>query len=635
MSQERVKELTEQIIKASEAYYNNASILDDDEFDALIYELSNLDPKNSLLVKVGAEPVAEWKKAKHLTVLGSLNKVNTPNEMTKWIADTANNHSVIVVEKMDGLSIGLQYQQGKLVVSSLRGNGLEGENILVNVLKMKGCVKTIPNFTGTIRGEIILTKVDHEAFFTDYKNPRNASSGLCRRLDGEGCEHLTLVCYQVIGDGSQDEFSSEQEMFLFLTNNGFITPNHKFCKTAQEVNDMWQEYQDTMRTSLGYEIDGLVISINDIASQRSLGNGSNNRPRGKVAFKFSNQFVKTTVKEVRYECGHSGRITPVCWVEPVFLLGSTVQKASVYNADYIEKLGLDVGAEVLICKAGEIIPRIERVVKGTGTIAKVPSSCPSCGQPTEMDGKHLICPNLDCPDRVLGRIHNWVNELNLLEWGSSLLEKLVKTGKVTTIADLYTLTIEDLASIERMGKKSATKCHDILWANTEVDLAVFIGGLSIPLIGQSTVKAVMLAGYDTLGKIKAMSVSDLESVSGLGPSRAKSLADGLKRYSNVIEQLLTSGVTIKEKVMGNLSGMSFVFTGTMHNKRAILEQIVTDGGGENKSGVSKGVTHLVMAKPDSTSKKAVKAKELDTLLISESDFLRMAGREDLVGEEKD
>jgi len=616
----RIEGLATKIYEAQIAYYNGSEIMSDDEYDALIYELGCIDPHNELLSKVGAEPVAEWKKERHLIPLGSLNKVNYPHEMTEWISNAINNHDVVVSEKLDGLSIGCQYEKGKLVKACLRGDGVSGENIMTNVIKMKGVVKFVPNFTGTIRGEIVLTKSDHRQYFDDYSNPRNAASGLCRRLDGEGCEHLTMMFYQVAGE---EDFDTEVAVYGFLTKNGFKTPNYRLCKTDKEVNGLWKEYQDTIRNSLDYEIDGLVVSCNDISFQQSLGE-LNMRPKGKMAMKFANQFIKTTVKSIEWSCGNAGRITPVCWFEPVNLLGSEVEKASVYNIDYIQKLKLDVGAEVLICKANEIIPRVEKVIKSTGTAAQIPDNCPSCGTSTEMDGKHLICPNVaTCPARVLGRLQSWVSELNLLEWGSSLLEKLVDSGKVSTVADLYTLTVDDLASLDRMGKKSAQKCYDILHANMEVPLEVLLGGLSIPMIGQSTIKLVMAAGYDTLEEISQCSIANFENISGLGPVKAESLWNGLRDNEKLIDGLLNNGVKIKEKIVGSLTGKVFVFTGALSIKRAEAEKMVVDAGGTVKGSVGKGVTHLVIADPQSNSSKAQKARQLGTTLIDEEMFLSM------------
>lgn len=617
MSNNRIKELENKINQSQIAYYNGSSIIDDDEYDALIYELSVLDPKNKLLAIIGAEPTNEWKKEKHLFPLGSLNKVNMPSDMSEWISHNLLDKRVLVAEKLDGLSIGCQYDNGKLTKSILRGGGLEGEDILINVLKMYGCVKNIPGFTGVLRGEIVLTKTNHKNYFETYANPRNAASGLCRRLDGEGCEHLTLMFYQVLGK----EFDTEKDQFGWLEKSGCIVPNYKVC-SSNEVNELWKQYQDTKRDLLDYEIDGLVVSCDDIAFQQSMGE-TNLKPKGKLAFKFANQFIKTTVKEITWAPGNSGRITPICWVEPVSLLGSTISKASIYNVAYIEKLGIDVGAEVLICKAGEIIPRIEKVVKSTGTITQIITNCPECNSILKMDGENLMCPNTQfCRAQIIGRIANYIKELNLLEWGSSLIEKLVDSGKVVTVADLYKLTVADLANLDRMGERSAQKAYDILWANTEIPLDILLGALSIQMIGGTTIRAIMDAGYYTIDKIVALTAADFEKVSGVGPTKAKFLADGLKSNKQVIAELLSNGIKIKEKVMGKLSGKSFCFTGTMINKRAVLEQMVVDEGGAVKS-AGKSLHYLVIADPSSQTTKAQKARAFGTSLISEEDFLNM------------
>lgn len=614
----KIKELELKITEAQTAYYNGEAIIDDDQYDALLYELSCLDPNNKVLIKIGAEPTNEWKKEKHLFPLGSLSKVNTPSEMAKWMSDSIPNQEVLVMDKLDGLSIGCQYEDGKLTKAILRGGGEEGEDILTNVLKMNGIVKYIPNFTGVLRGEIILTKTNHLKYFADKSNPRNAASGICRRLDGEGCEHLTVMFYQVLGK----DFSTEKDQFKFLEDNNCLIPKYKFCKTPTEVNDLWEEYQDTTRDSLDYEIDGLVVACSDIGVQESLGS-VNLKPKGKMAFKFANQFIKTTVKEIRWVVGNSGRITPVCWVEPVNLLGSRVEKASVYNIAYINKLGLGVGADVLICKANEIIPRIEKVVK-SGTSEQLPTKCPVCNSEAEMVGENLVCTNVStCTAQVEGRIKNWIKELNILEWGTSLLDKLVESGKVTTVADLYKLTIDDLASIDRMGKKSAKKCYDTLWASKEIPLDLFLGSLSIPMIGVSTIKQIIGSGCDCIDKFMQSNADYFETVPGVGPNKAQSLANGLKQNEQLITQILSNGVKIKENVVGKLTGYSICFTGTMTNKRAILEKMVVDAGGKVKSSVCKGLTYLVINDLNSTTSKTTAAKKLGTKLINEQQFLEL------------
>jgi DNA ligase (NAD+) len=624
-----VQELEKTINKAREAYYNGQSIIDDDEFDALIAELGVLDPTNPILAEVGAEPsTTEWKKEKHLFPLGSLNKVNTPEEMTVWITEDLEGKPVVVSEKLDGLSIGCQYEDGKLVKAILRGGGETGENILVNVRKMKGAVKKLDayweDFSGVIRGEIVLLKDDHQKYFPTYSNPRNAASGLCRRLDGEGCQHLTLMMYDILTDNP--EWVYEHEKFDFLEGNGFITPNWKSYTTTKEVNQMWQDYQDKTRDSLNYEIDGLVVACDDLMFQHSLGE-TNLRPKGKMAFKFANQFAKAIVKAITWETGSMGRINPRCWFEKTKLLGSEIEKASVYNLSYIESLGLGEGAEVLVCKAGEIIPRVEKVVKKATIVAKAPKKCPSCDHSLVMDGEYLVCRNTDkCPEQVIGRIKNWVKELNILEVGQKLIERLVSENLVENVSDLYTLTIDDLQSLDRMGKKSATKVHQELWKVNPIPLDVFVGGLSINLIGSSSIRLLISAGYDNIDKLMSLSVEKMMQVKGMGESRSQSLFDGLKKYQSVIDKLLKNGVKImekKEKVIGGkFDGKSFCFTGKMEHQRAELEEMVKNNGGEIKS-VSRGLTYLVQAQSDSTSTKSEKAKKLGVQCIGELDFLEM------------
>jgi len=298
----------------------------------------------------------------------------------------------------------------------------------------------------------------------------------------------------------------------------------------------------------------LVVRINDLNFQQSLGE-KDLRPKGAIAFKFDNEMVETTLLDIQYEVGSMGRITPIAIVEPTMVCGAEVRRASLYNQAYIETLQLDVGARVLITRANEVIPRIEAVIEGTDSVAKPPTNCPECQTTLISDGEYLVCPNSDfCPAQIIGRLKNWIAEISVLEWGGGLFEKLVRTGAVSNVADLYKLTIDDLAKIDRMGKKSAKNCFDTLWAAKEVSLEVFLGGLSIPLIGQSSIKSISATGCDTLEKFLAMSAGDFEKVPMIGEAKAKSLAEGLKKNGKLISKLLENGVVIKEKIMGNLSG---------------------------------------------------------------------------------
>ena len=253
----------------------------------------------------------------------------------------------------------------------------------------------------------------------------------------------------------------------------------------------------------------------------------------------------------------------------------------------------------------------------------IPEKCPSCGGSVAFEGEFLVCRNKNCRAQVIGRIKNWVNELNLLEWGDTLIEKLADSGKVKTIADLYRLNVEDFLELDRIGEKTATKCLGILHANKEISLEVFLGALSIQFIGQSMIKMLVNAGYDSLEKIVNAPAQELETVSGFGYTKAKFLEEGLRDNKKLIADILSQGVKIKEKIMGKLTGKSVCFTGAMENKRQVLEAMVVKAGGDVKSSVGKSLDYLVIADTSSTSSKAQAARKFGTELISEQQFLDM------------
>ena len=626
MASNRIKEIADELLRAKYTYYNiklpdgmQSLVLTDKVYDAREAELRSLDPNHWVLKIVGApQTQSEWKKAKHQIPMGSLNKVNHPDELTEWGKDK-DCKFWFVTQKLDGLSIELVYEHGKLVQAITRGDGETGEDITVNVAKMGGVNRDLKDdFNGSIRGEIIMQKSVWKQDFPEKANPRNAASGVSKRLDGVGAEKLNILFYTVIGDV---DFKTEVEMFQWLLDHKVGIPHWWTFKSVDEVNKHWRDYQDTKRDLLNYDIDGLVIRINDMAKQMSWGD-KDLRPLGAIAFKFDNETRESVLREIIWQVGNSGRVTPVAIVDPVQLVGATVTRASLYNIAYIEELGLDIGAKVLVARANDVIPRIEELVKGTGSIAKAPKHCPACHSATMMEGENLVCTNTaSCPAQVIGRIKNWIKELNLLEWGDTLVEKLVEAKKVKNVADLYLLTVDDIANLDRLGEKTAKKCLDILDSNKVVALEVFLGALSIPMIGQSTIKSIMNAGCDTLEKFGQLDAHAFGQVPGVGPTKAESLAKGLRHNQKLILHLLENGVKIKDKVIGTMTGQSVCFTGSMKNKRPILEKMAAEAGADVKSSVGKGLTYLVIADPNSTSSKAQAARKFGTALISEEDFL--------------
>ncbi len=356
MSKSRIQELENKIIKARNEYYNHQPTISDKVFDAYCDELKKLDPNNTALTSVGAPVVpSEWKKAKHQIPMGSLNKVNSPSEMSDWAKDK-DNKDWFVSEKLDGLSIELIYEKGKLTQCITRGDGITGEEISVNVSRMGGVNTDLKqNFNGSLRGEIIMTKSTWKNHFPDKANPRNAASGVSKRLDGIDVDKLDVLLYQVLGD---IDFKTEVDQFKWLKKNKLGTPNYWLFKSIDEVNKHWRDYQDNDREKLDYDIDGLVVRINDFVKQMSLGD-KDMRPKGAMAFKFDNEARETTLLNVEWQVGNSGRITPVAILEPVMLCGAEIKKASLHNVSYFSSLKLFKGCRVLVSRRNDVIPYVE------------------------------------------------------------------------------------------------------------------------------------------------------------------------------------------------------------------------------------------------------------------------------------
>lgn len=635
-NQSKIDYLSSEIERHRNLYYNEQPEISDAAFDVLEAELKSIAPNHAALKKVGAEVPSqeEWKKAEHKLPLGSLDKVKNPEEFEKWVLDTFKSHNTLfVIEKLDGLSIEVVYENGLIKQCISRGNGYTGFEMSANVVRMNGVKRLLPvEFTGSLRGEIILKRSNHKKFFPEYPNPRNAAVGISKRLDGSDCKHLDVVFYQAVGNKS---LKTEYEQLQFIKNELRLqVPEYHLvdCRAEENgltnsikmVNAIWEEYQSSIREKTDYDLDGLVVRVNELDDQKALGE-THLRSKGARAYKFRSEEAVTKVVAIHIQVGPSGRITPVLEIEPVRLAGAEIWRASLYNFSYIEELGIDVGAKVIVSRAGDVIPRCEAVLEPTGTVFKTPLYCPACRCHLEFEGKNLLCKNTDiCRAQTIGRIQNWIRTLNILEWGEKLLYKLIENGMVITVNDLYKLSVKDLASVERMGLKSAENCYNSLWSHNPIPLEQFLGGLSIPMVGTATINILKESGFKTLNQILGLKPDQLMQIKGIGPTKARTLFDGLNRNRELIAKLLEAGLKIEENqkiVGGKLARKSFIFTGTMVNKRSVLEEMVVKNGGEVKGSVSKNLDYLVIA--DHNTAKAAKARQYGIKLISEDEFLKM------------
>lgn len=635
----RVTELEEQIAQAREAYYNGTPTVNDAVFDAWMDELKELKADSPEVTAVGAapSPVSEWLKVAHTIPMGSLNKVQHPDELLDWIQNLTSDRELTFhdtsylrnalarlrlfqTEKLDGISVSLRYEMGKLVQALTRGDGTIGEDITPNVRRMHNVLVELPELISvTLRGEIVLLKTDHQMHFPGAANPRNAASGTSKRFDGKGCEHLSVYVYQAL-DGP--DFKTELEQFQFLRKMGFRTPNFSVT-TQDDILKSWRTYQGELREALPYDIDGLVIRLDDLLAQQILGE-KNGRPLGAMAFKFAPISRPSVARKRIDQVGGTGRITPVAEFDAVNILGAEITRASLYNQAYVEQIGFDIGAEILISRANDVIPRVESVIKGTGSVSSAPTACPECGAETARDGEYVVCTNTGgCPAQTEGRIKQWIRDLGILEWGGVLIQKVVSEGLVKTVPDLYRLTEDQLGALDRMGPASAKRARDELWKLNPLPLERILGALSIPLCATSTMQMLVDAGFDTIDKLRTATAWQLQEVPGMGPKRAEAFVAWMTKHGSVFEELLSTGLKLKEKTVGALTGKSVCFTGKSTLPRPELERLAAEAGASVKKSVGKGLTYLVMADAESTSTKAQAARKNGVTCLSEESFLQL------------
>lgn len=627
----QIEDLVARLTKASHDYYNGTPSMTDAEYDKLEEELRALDSGNAFFKRVGAAvDKSPWQKVQHRSPMGSLKKVQTPEEFREWASEHARAGKTFVLsDKCDGISLALWYEDGDLVMGVTRGDGLVGEDITRNARRMKGVRTNIPGFTGELRAEVVLLHEDWQKHFPDKANPRNAASGTAKRLDGVGVEHLTVLHYQMIRRGGKVPIRNKIQEFKALKALGCAVPRFYEASDAATVLAIYEKYIAGVRGRLNYDIDGLVIEFDDLEYAESLG-FTNERPNGARAFKFPHMRKPSVLQDIIWQVGPTGRTTPVAIFDQVNLAGANVSRASLYNISYIENDlgGLRQGDKVIVSRRNDVIPRVEEVEarNPSGQKFEAPGSCPECDTRLVMDGEFLMCPNsFECPAQVSGMVKHWIDGLGLKGWGDSIVVALCEEGYVSSPADLYYLKAEEVADIRLSGSRigsTADKIIPDLHANKSVMLHVFVGSLGIPMIGKSLAKSIVDAGFDTLEKMRDATVSDIMSIDKMGEAKARSFVAGISERESLIDALLDAGVTIQPPATGPLKGLSVCMTGF---RDPSMERAIEAAGGTVKSGVSKTLSILVAADPNSQTGKAKKARDYGVRIMGEDDMWQMLG----------
>jgi DNA ligase (NAD+) len=634
----RIAELAGLLQKYKDAYYNGHPLVSDAAFDQLEDELRGLDPGHALLASVGAPvpakarpragaPVTEWEKAQHKIPMGSLNKATDEAEFQAWVARCEEHAArdrlpkvlgdLFVTEKLDGISLEVIYEDGVLTEAITRGDGQIGERITANVARMKGVPPRLKEkLSISVRGEIILKLSDMKRSFPNASNARNMASGTAKRFDGNGCEHLTVLFYDLEGEDAVNEV----EKFTRLKQLGFETPN-LYPTDAAGVLQLYAQYAASKRAALDYEIDGLVIRCNPVRTQALLGELAG-RPRAAIALKFASQTKVTKLNRIVWDTGDSGRVTPIAEFDMVWIGGAHLERASLHNISNVKALGISEGDEILVSRRNDVIPQVEEVVVKHGPPVVIPTTCGVCDSKLVTEGEFISCRNTTCRAVVEGRLKNWVEAQDVHDFGSHIIGELVRAKLATEPSDLYKLKVEDVARLEHMGTISARKILANLQAKLPLSLPLFLTALGIEHFGLLTAKLIVSNGFDTLDKLRQATEAQLSKIPGLGPSKARVVVEGLKARSAEIDRLLAVGVVpVAPSHGGPLLGQSFCFTGALSRPRKEYEDIVEKHGGTLLSGVTKDLKYLVMADPNSGSSKAEKAKKYGTKCINEADFL--------------
>ncbi len=640
----RIADLERLIQKYQKSYYDGEAEISDEEFDLLWDELKSLDPGNPVIQKIGAGSAAAefgvdgFPKAKHLIPMGSQEKAANPGEFLAWAAktgmasenETSGGKKFLVQYKLDGASLELRYEKGRMIQAITRGDGITGDDITPNALRM-GNVQAkldIP-FSGGIRGEVVMTHDVWKNKYSSKANCRNAANGLMRRKDGQGCEDLELIVYDAAAAGDDFYFSNELEKINWLSKRGFETTPAKVFDNAAAIIAYRGEVSGN-RQNIPFDIDGLVVKDfeTDMTDLRRA------RPEKQIAFKFELETAFSILRQI--EWSESGATyTPIGIVDPVRIAGTTVQRANLNNPDMIRAMGLKIGCAVSVVKRGEIIPKIEGLAP-EGALPETPAQteiefpvrCSVCGTELTDGGTRLYCPNTACPKRLLHRLEKWVSVLDIRELGEKLIAQLFDKERVRRIQDLYTLEVAELAGYDRMGELSAAKVIRHINTRRELSLAAFIAGFDFEGIAETTMEKVTAAGFNTLEKLRAATVEDLASIHGLGTITAAVIADGLTETAVEMDAVLAAGpISIAppppEETM-SLRGLSFCFTGELSSmKRNQAEEKIKALGAQAKSTVVKGLSYLVTNDPSSGSSKNKKARELGIPVIGEDEFLAL------------
>lgn len=664
-AKKRAVKLRDAIDKYRYAYHvENKSLISDEALDSLKSELSDLEAQFPDLItpdsptqRVAGKPLKEFKKVRHETPMTSLNDAFSESDVHEWFTRVENFLGRKVKQefycelKIDGLAIELVYEDGVLAEGSTRGDGTVGEDVTQNLKTIEAIPLKLKIFERlVVRGEVFLTKKEFDRLNKElekkgekvYANPRNLAAGTIRQLDPKITASRKLDSYQysIVTELGQKKHSDEHERLHEL---GFkINPHCKLVRSLEEVIE-FRNYWEKHREKLPFEIDGIVVILNDNTDFSSAGI-IGKAPRAAIAYKFSPKEATTKVADIKVQVGRTGALTPVAVLEPVQVGGITITHASLHNFDEIERLGIKMGDTVIISRAGDVIPQVTKVLKelrtGHEKVFHAPIHCPVDGSKVVKDGAITRCSNPNCGARTRETLYHFVSRgaFNIEGLGQKIIDRFLDEGLMTDAADIFTLNKGDIAVLERFGEKSAENIVTEIGAKRKITLPRFIYSLGILHVGEETASVLaqkatsdmrqVTRPKDVLAVFQKMSMEDLQTIRDIGPKVAESIYAWAheKRNEKLIEKLDEVGIRIesyKSSVISHkLKGMMFVLTGTMEKmSREEAKEKIKSFGGDVSESVSKKTTYLVAGSEPGS--KYNKAKTLGVKILTEQEFLKV------------
>ena len=657
---QEIKALREELAEQNYKYYVlSAPTMSDREFDEKMHRLQELEAKhpelydaNSPTQRVGSDigKIDSFPRIRHRYPMLSLANTYSREEVEEWVRKLPQGVEIVAELKYDGLSISLWYEHGKLVHAVTRGDGTEGDDVLPNIKTIAGIPQVVSGAPERLelRGEVLLPWERFEALNKQreedeeplFANPRNAASGTLKLQDSREVARRGLTCYLYYMLGEQLPGKTHYERLELARQWGFpVSEAIKVCKDVDEVM-AFIAYWDTERKNLPVATDGIVLKVNNLAEQEELGYTAKS-PRWAIAYKFAAERQLTLLKQITYQVGRTGVVTPVANLEPVQLSGTMVQRATLHNEDFIRQLGIAEGDRVYVEKGGEIIPKIVGKVESqkskVESLYSFPTVCPECGTAlVRVEGEAAWrCPNeVSCPPQLKGKLEHFVSRkaMNIEGLGSETIALLYDKGLLHSIADIYDLRQDDLAAQERLGEKSAQNILQAIEASKQVPWARVLFALGIRMVGETTAKKIAKR-FKSIDALQWASKEELMGIEDVGEQIAENIVGYFADIRNleIITRLQAAGVQLSAvsdqqsevSVPQVLEGKTIVISGTFsEHSRDEYKQMIEDYGGKNSGSVSKK-TDFILAGENMGPSKLEKARELGVKVVSEEEFLAM------------